>query len=332
MAVAPIIPLQLVQMGIESVRGTGVPATTILDMDAGGAALVRTPSIIRIRNSGSLATSHRSYPGNDVIQVDVAGTWTYNWAPNWFNLFLGPLATGTGASADKTWTFGSAVVSDSADNLTSATLEVGGRDTWPSEYQVKGCVGLKLELSIKAGAAWTYKASLLGQAVTPQAKTGSLTTAAGIVDVLGTTTKVYIDSASAFGTTQKVGTVLSADITIDLGAQARYTLDAARTPTRVGIVGPRKVAAKVIAEYAAQTEYTAAHAGTAQRLRIAATGPTLGSSAYACTVDIPGTYETFTIGKDGDVVTEELHLTAQYDSTPAADINASVVNASASLL
>lgn len=329
---APILPLEVVQIGMEATRGVAVPATAILDMDPGGATLVRTPSIIRIRNAGSLATSHRSYPGKDVIQVDIAGTWTYNWAPNWFNLFLGPLASGAGATADKTWAFGAGVVSDSADNLRSATLEVGGRDAWPSEYQIAGCVGLKLDLAIKHDAPWTFKASLLGTAVVPQAKTAALSQATSIVDVLGTTTKVYIDSTSAFGTTQKVGVVIGADISIDIGAQARYTIDGSRNPTRVGVVGPRKVSAKITAEYASQSEYAAAHGGTAQRVRVAATGPVLGSSAYACAVDIPGTYDTFVIGKDGNVITEEMTLTAQYDATPAADIAASVVNASAVLL
>ncbi len=330
---APITTLEIAQMGIEATRGTAVPATTIMDMDPGGATLVRTPTLIKVRNAGSLATSHRNYPGRDVIQVDFAGTWTYNWAPNWFNLFLGPLAAGTGAGADKLWAFvGGSVVSDTADNLKTATIEVGGKDTWPSEYQISGCIGLKLDLAIKAESAWTYKASLLGTKVTPQAKTGALSSAASIVDVLGTTTKVYIDSASAFGTTQKVGNVVSGDISIQLGTVARYTMDAQRNPYRVAVTGPRKISAKLVVEYDSQTQYTATHAGTAQRVRIAATGPTLGGTNYICQVDVPGVWDTFTIAKDGDVITEDMTLGAQYDATPASDLAASVTNASAALL
>lgn len=334
---APIIPLEIVQMGIEATRGTGVPATTILDMEPGGATLARNPSIIRIRQAGSLATAHRSYPGRDIIQIDITGPWTHQWAPNWFNLFLGPLATGTGAGADKVWAFtgtGNTIISDIADNLKSCTLEVGGKDTWPSEYQLKGCVGTKLTLSIKQDQVWTYKATLLVTAITPQAKTGALSPATTLVDVLGTLTKVYIDSASGFGTTQKVGDVISADITIDIGAVARYTLDGQRNPFRVAVTSPRKITAKLVAEYDAQTEYTATHAATAQRVRIKETGPVLGGSTYICQLDLPGTWDTFTIGKDGDVITEELELVGQFDAVAGtvADIGASVTTSNAALL
>jgi hypothetical protein len=335
--VAPIIPLEIVQMGMEVTRGTAVAATTVLDMDPGGATLLRNPSIIRIRQAGSLATSHRTYPGRDIIQIDMSGTWTHQWAPNWFNLFLGPLAAGTGGGADKLWAFtgtANTIISDIADNLKACTLEVGGKDTWPSEYQLKGCVGTKLALSIKQDQAWTYKATLLATAITPQAKTGALTPTATIVDVLGTLTKVYIDSASGFGTTQKVGDIVSADIVIDIGAVARYTLDGQRNPFRVAVTSPRKISAKIVAEYDGQAEYTATHAATAQRVRVKEIGPVLGGSTYICQLDLPGTWDTFTVGKDGDVITEEMELIGQYDAVAGtvADVGASVTTSNAALL
>ena len=332
---APIVPLAVVQMGMEVTRGSSVPATTVLDMDPGGANLVRTPSLIEVRQAGSLATIHRSYAGRDIIAIDISGPWTHQWAPNWFNLFLGPLAAGVNATADKIWAFTGAsntVISDIADNLKSCTLEVGGKDTWASEYQLKGCVGNKLELSFKQDGVWTYKASLLATTITPQAKTAALANSAALVDVLGTTTKVYIDSASAFGTTQKVGDVLSGNVIIDIGAVARYTLDGQRNPYRVAVTGARKISASLVVEYDAQTEYTATHAATAQRVRIKSQGAALGSSFYICQLDIPGVYETFTIAKDGDVITEQLTLKAQYDATPAADFGASVTTSNAALL
>lgn len=328
---APISALQTAQVGLESTRGTLVAASSILDMDSAGIEINRDPNMIRIRNSGSLASSHRSYPGRDTVEITVSGTWSYDWAPWWFNLFLGPLAAGTGAGANKTWTFGSTVVSDVADNLKSASFEIGGVDTWPGEYKIAGCVGQKLSLSIKQDAPWTYSATLIGQTVTVASKTGSLARVSGIKDVLGTGTKAYFDTASSFGTTARVGTVISADIDISLGTSARYTLDATRNAYRMAVTGPRDIKAKIVTEYAAQTDYTAAHAGTAQRLRIEGVGDTLGTGTYKCTIDIPGTWEGPTFGDDSGVITQELNLAAQYDTTPAADINAAVVNASATL-
>lgn len=328
---APIHVLDLAQVGIEANRGVLVAATRILDMDPGGAMLKRDPSIIRIRNAGSLATSHRSYPGRDIVAVEVSGPWTYNWAPWWFNHFLGPLAAGVGVGADKIWAFTSTEISDTGDNLKASSWELSGRDTRPGEYKVAGVMGQKLSLSIRQDQPWTYKATLIGQALTVAAKTAALSNVASIVDVLGTLTKVYIDTTLAFGTTQRVGALVSADIDIEVGTDPRHTLDGQRNPFRIAVVGARKISAKVVVEYDAQTEYTAAHAGTAKRVRVRATGPTLGASTYNCQIDLPGTWESHEWGDDDGVVTEQLTLTGQYDATPAADVAASVTNDSAAL-
>jgi hypothetical protein len=329
---APIHVLDIAQVGIEATRGTLVPATSILDNDPGGVIVKRDPNIIRIRSAGSLATSHRSYPGRDHVEIDVSGTWTYNWAPWWFNLFLGPLATGTGAGADKLWTFGSAVVSDIADNLKAASFEVSGRDTRPGEYKIAGCVGVSLALSIKQDRAWTYKAKLLGTVLTIAAKTGALTPVSSIMDVLGTTTKVYLNgTGSAFGATPLAGTVISADIEVKIGTNERFTLDAQRNPYRVAVTEARDISAKIEMEYDAQTTYSAVHAATPQRLRIEAVGPTLGGSTYKCNLDIPGAFDSLEFGDDAGVVTQVLALGAQYDATPVADINGAVTNGAAAL-
>lgn len=328
---APLSALAIAQVGLESTRGTAVAATSILDMDPFGASMSRNPNLIRIRKAGSLATAHRTELGRDEIGVDVNGQLTYQWLPWWFNLALGALATGTGAGANKTWTFDSSIVSDSADTLKSATFELGGKDTWPSEYQIAGCVLQKLSISIKPDAPWMYSASLLGKAITAQSKTNSLSVVDGLKSILGTTTKAYFDTSSAFGTTQRTGTVLSADIDIELGVERRYTLDGARTAYRIGVTGPRKISAKIVTEYAAQGDFTSTHAATAQRVQLVATGATLGTGNYAATISLPGVYTAHTLGEDNGVITQELTLEGQYDSTPGADITAVVVNDSASL-
>jgi hypothetical protein len=401
---AGIHVLDVCQVGLETTRVSGlIDATSILDHEPGGVLLKRNPNIIRVRGAAGLATSRRSYPGRDQIEIEVSGTWSYNWAPWWFNLFLGPLATGTAATgaitsssvnsptiitttaphnlvdgasttitghtgstpsingthvatvtggstftipvnvstggtggtftkADTTWAFGSSVVSDIADNLKSASVEVGGKDSWPNEYKIAGCIGNSLSLSMKQDAAWTYKATFIGTVLSIAAKTAGKTALASMVDVLGTTTKVYLNgTGSAFGVTQMAGTVISADVDIKIGSAGRYTMDAQRNPYRVGVTGPRAISAKIVMEYDAQTAYTAVHAGTAQRLRIESVGPALGSSFYKCNLDLPGTWESHDFGDDDGVVTQELTLGAQYDATPVADINGLIVNAVAVL-
>lgn len=328
---AGIHVLDITQVGIEATRGTLVPATKVFDFEPGGAMLKRSPSLIRVRNAGSLATAHRSYVGRDVLEIECTGTWTYDWAPWWFNHFLGPLATGTGAGSDKVWAFTSTQIVDISDNLKSSSWEVGGKDTRPGEYKIAGVMGKTLSLSIKQDQAWTYKATMIGQALTVASKTGSLTPVSGIVDVLGTTTKMFIDTSSAFGTTQRTAAVVSADIDITVGTAARYTLDANRAAVRMAVTSNRSISAKIVAEYDAQGEYTATHAATAKRVRILSTGPTLGGSTYICQIDLPGVWDSWESGDEDGVVTEQLSLVGQYDATPASDIAASVTNASGTL-
>lgn len=328
---AGIHVLDIAQVGVEATRGTLVPATKVLDFEPGGAMVKRSPSLIRVRNAGSLATAHRSYVGRDVVEIECSGTWSYDWAPWWFNMFLGPLTAGTGAGADKVWAFTSTQIVDTSDNLKSTSWEVGGKDTRPGEYKIAGVMGKSLSLSIKQDQAWTFKASMIGQVVTVASKTGALTPITGIVDVLGTTTKLFIDTSSAFGTTQRTAAVLSADIDITVGTAPRYTLDSNRAAVRMAVVGNRSISAKIVAEYDAQTEYTATHAATAKRVRLSSTGPSLGGSNYVCQIDLPGVWESWEVGDDDGVVTEQLTLAGQYDTTPASDIAASVTNASATL-
>lgn len=328
--VAPITVLRTVQVALETTRGTLVAATKVLDFTE--ATLKRDPNNQHIRAGGSLATSHRIIPGREDVELTIKGRWTYQWAPWWLNLFLGPLASGTGATADKTWTFGSAVVSDTSDNLKSASFEVGGGDTWPSEFKIAGCVGRKLSLHMEIDGAWTYEATLLGTTVTKATKTGALTKVSGLLDVLGQNTKVYLNSTgSAFGTTQKTGVMQSCDIDIEIGSVLRYALDGTRSPIRTPIVHPRNITGKFVAEWDTITDYDATMGQTAERLRIEAVGAVLGSSNWKSNFDVPCTFDSLDFGDDDGVVTEEVAFTAQYDSTPAADINAIVVNDSASL-
>ena len=330
---APIIPLEVIQVGLEGTRGTTTVATRILDFTPGGATLTRDLNEMRVRQAGSMATSHRSYPGRDHIAVDIAATCTFDWLPWWFNLFLGPLSTPTGGPGYVYAFVGSnTVVSDISDIVKTCSMEATGLDTWPATsgaFLLNGVMGDKLTIDIKQNLPWTQKASLVGKSITMGAKTAGKAVLASPVDILGTLTKVYLDTTSnAFGTTQKAGDVISATIEIDLGQSERFTLDSQRNPYRVGLTGPRKVSAKVVVEWDALTEYTAAQAGTAQRLRLVASGPTAN---YAANIDIAGTWDSLVLSQDGGAITEELTLTGQYDSTPASDIAASVTNVSAAL-
>jgi hypothetical protein len=329
---APIIPLQVVQQGVETTRGTAVAATAALDFEPGSATLQIETEQLFVRRAGSLATAHRAYAVRQTGSVRLRQPVTYQWLPTWLNLFLGPRTSGTGAGADKTWTFDSTVVSDSADNLRSLTLEVGGRDTWPGEFRLAGCMGKRLTLDIVQNAVWMADVELIGGTLTQAAKTAAINPLSGLVDILGATTKVYVNSAaSAFGTTQRAGIVVSGQVTIEVGTDRRWTLDSSVTPSRLGVFGPRVVSAQLVVEFDAIGDFTALQAASAQRVRIESVGPTLGSSAYKATLDLPGVWEALEFGEDNGVVTATLRLHGMYDTGPAADIAAVVVNDRAAL-
>lgn len=323
----PIIPLQVVQQGVETTRGTAVAATSALDFEPGSAALSFETEVLRVRRAGSLASAHRAYVTRKAASVELRNLpLTYQWLPTWFNVFLGPLATGSGAGADKTWTFDSTVISDAADNLKSLTLEVGGRDTWPQEYKLAGCVGQRFEISIEQNEVWRGTASLLGTTLSEAAKTAAINPLSGLVDVLGATTKVYVDTSSAFGTTQRVGTVLSGSVSIELAVDRIWTLDASTAPRRVALLGPRQISARLVVDWSATTDYTGFQAATAQRVRIESVGPTLGASAYKATLDVGGVWTEYALADSGGLFVTELSLAGLYDSSIGADIKAVVVN------
>lgn len=327
---APIIALAVVQAGPETTRGTAVSATSIVDFTPGSATLVRDPSLIRIRQSGSLTTSHRSYVGKDVFSVNLKGPVSYDRLPGLLSSVLGT-ATVSG-SGTAVWTFGTATISDTADTLKSWTIEAGGKDgNWPAEFQLKGCVANTLTISGKQDDNWQYDIGFLGTTWGTATKTAGLSQAT-LIDVLGQNTKVYVDSTSAFGTTQKVGNVLSFEVTVAPEVTARYTLDGQRNPYRLAVTGPRTVTAKLVVEWDSITDYNSVHAATAQRVRIVSTGGAIGASNYKAQLDIAGTWDTLSWGEDNGVITEELTLTGQADSSIGGlEIGASVTNTGATL-
>jgi len=322
MTAAPDTVLEVVQAAIEDTAGTAVAATHVVDhtapadLDFGG-------KVIRIRNSGSRATSHRSYLVQKDVKLGLSFPATFDRLPWWLNFFLAPVTSGTGATAPYTWAF--TTISDTTDNLASGTFEVGGRDTWPDESQVAGCRGLSLEIDMKLGDVWRCKAELIGKTHTPQAKTSALTAAASLVDILTDLTKVYIDPTT-IGSTQMTGRVISANVKMALGMAQRHTMDGAVTPYRVGFVGNREVTAKIVAEFDSDDQYDAWDAQTLQKVRLAATGPSLGGSNYGANLDLYGTWEAVKLGDDGGVRTMELDLTGEYDSTAGSDIEATILN------
>lgn len=322
----PVTPLTIVQAGVETTPGTAVAATRIIDMEPGQATLDESAEPIIVRRAGSLASGHAAYPGPREVKISFKKLpWSYTDAPWWLNLFTTPQTTGTGAGADKTYTN---IPSDTADDHKRVTLEIGARDTWPEEYRIAGCTGKKLTLTIDGTDFWRADIDLIGLVLTAQAKTAALS-ARSVTHVPSPGTVISVDSTT-FGAGPLTGRVVSAEITIEDGAEARRTVDGntldVLAATKTVIVAPRKVGAKVIAEFSSAAEHTAFLAASIQKVRIKKTGAVLGSSNWSEQIDINGVWRSFARADSSGLVVAEMELAALYDATLAADFKAVTVN------
>lgn len=322
---APTTNLQVLQRGKETTPGTLVAATHRVPFEPGSLNFGPVIDRIRRRYSGSGATSHGSSSGLTHVTVGWDERGTYDYLAVLLETFIGS-AVITGAGADKIWSF---LPSDSApDGLKRHSLEIGGRDTWPSEEKIAGCVGASLEITWNKTDDWMLAVEMQGVRNTQGAKTAALTLPATLVPILGRTTRVFIDPTT-FGSTS-YGRALSGVIRIENTVSERFGTDGNDYPNRI-VVLQRNVTASLIAEYDAVTLRDAWRNGTLQKLRIEAPGPALGASTYRTAFDIPGTWETSEIGDDDGIVTLSHDLTAEYNAAAAGDIGASVTSSLAAV-
>lgn len=320
-----IYDLEVVQMGVQTSRdGTAVPATHVVDFTTAELKINRHTQ--RTHRSGSLATAHRVDPTIADYELTIKTVGTYDRIACMLPMFIAPQITASStvsAGSAYGWAF---TPSDTSDNLKAATFQVGGVDTWPTEFILAGCVGKSLEIDIKADALWDCTWTFVPQTLASGTKTGSLTAPATLVDIVGYTTKVYIDTTTIH-TTQITGRVLTAKIKIDLGTTGRYYLGASGGQAgNVLQTGHRNVTLDMTQEWQATTEYTAWNNGTERKISIDAVGPALGTATYEARFDFYGLWESWQLGNDGGAITEQISAAAIYDTTATTDVSASITN------
>jgi hypothetical protein len=327
MADAPIKALQVVQRGVQASIGTGVAATHRVNINPGTAELDHNIEKIRRRFSGSLATSHQgTQSGPETYGVLWEERLTYDGIVAILQSLLAPTTAGTGAGADKVWAF---TPSDNADNVKRHTLELGGKDTWPSEFQLVDCIVKSLEITFAKNQPWMGRVEYRGKTLTEQAKTAALSMPTTLVEILGKTTSIAIDPTTIGNSVQ--GQLVSGSLKIEAGVEERMNMDGTAGPSRVSITGERTVTGLFVVEYNAALLRTAWKNSTYEKCRIKSTGPTLGGSTYLAQLDVYGTIDAAPIRWDGNVATLELSVTAEYDNSVAADIVASITNSLAAI-
>lgn len=322
----PMLPLKIVQAGYETAPGTVIAATRVIDMEPGQATLKFDQELITVERAGSLSSAAFAYAGGYQPTIEFKGLpVSYTDLPWFANFFTTPITTGTGASTDKNYLN---TPSDTADVGKRATFEVGGRDTWTTEFKVAGCAGKSFGLKWDRKGLWRMDATFLGMGITKASKTGALT-ARTVKHIVGAGTKTYID-ASTLGSTVITARLISGEFDVTEDMSPQYTLDGtaadAYAPGSIALTGNRKVTCKLKLLFTAATEWDAFRAATIQKVRIKQAGPVLGVSFWSAQLDVVGVWETYSFDDEGGALTATIGLKALYDSTLAADWALSTFN------
>src|SRR5574343_23568 len=321
----PLAPKTLFGLrgALEVTRGTDLTPTRILyPTDVKPKRGVSSIVISPLRNS--FRPNRAIYPGLDVSTLSLEGPAIYDELAFWFALAVKGGATGTGASADKTWAL---TPSNTADDLKSATLQwgvPGSATLWKLNYLMAS----SLTLTYKKDQAVAYAVDL----VTPKApvEIGAFTgspTEFSLPAVLGTTTAVYIDSATIGSTADP--NVVESEWKLDNSLVVTNALNATATGIEVARPNPVSWELSLTRLFQTNAERAAYYAKTERKIRIVSTGPTLGGSNYKLQLDTWGVIDTVEEADVDGVGAEKIKLIPLEDT--AKDFEISLVNSLAAI-
>jgi hypothetical protein len=312
---------------LETTRGTALNPTRILEQTD----FSHTPSVATIRpeeRRGSYFGFYRASAGREQHSLTFSGNLTYNQAAWLGNLYIKGVTTGTGAGADKSYAF---TPSSATDDLKSATLE-WGYDTALSAtqpgFRLPYAVGDQLQITFDKASAdgVTFSADMHSpKAVTQISAFGGTPTAIASTAVSPVQVQVAIDTATIGTTVDNYVTV--ADWTLTNNWTDLDTLNATTAAQDTFRVSARAWQLAVTRYKINDTELDAYNAKTIRKVRITATGPTLGSSTYKITLDLYGVWTGYTNASVDGLAMETLTLEPVYDSTATTDFSMTVVTA-----
>jgi len=314
---------------LESTRGSALTPTRIVYFEE--ASHEQDVQTIRPTELGGYEAHKTAAAGVETNTLELSGRMSYTDLIWYGNTFVAPLASGTGASADKTWLFTPSITTD---NIKTATFELGYSDTIATAPGVRlpYCLGNTLNLHYEKNddGAVTFSASFfIGAAATDiTAFTGSLSDRT-VVPMSSNNTIVYVD-ATTIGTTADTNFV-SADFTLDLGPVAFLALDGTTAANAIYRPNPRTWQCTLVRRYADANERTIYKSKAERKVRIRTTGAALGGSNFRTTLDLYGVYTGRTQNNIDGIITEELTLENIYDSSAAKSFSLEVVNDIASI-
>lgn len=328
-------PFLAMRAGLEATRGTNVAPTRGIDFTEGDHD-EDIDFIYPEQLRQSLYAHYNADTGSEVNALNVGGNVGFNALPWWLNLHIDAQASGTGAGADKTWTFKGATT----DLLKSATVQFGYSDsigaTRPA-VELGYCLGETLTLKwdkTPGQSGVTFESRLL----TPEGVTqisaftgvGTYTAEAGGL-VKANATAVTVDTTTIGTTTDN--DFLSLEWTLQSMSPEGllHTLNNSANAQDLFRVEPWMWTATMRRYYRNDTEWDARRAGTMRKLRLTTLGPTLGAGNYKVQLDLYGKWSARKLATSGGFGIEELTMQPVYDTTFSGDHQVIVVNDQATI-
>jgi len=315
----------------EATRGTDLtPTRLIYAEEFSTAQTLRTvrPEELRASYEGWFSAS----PGVETNIFNMSGRLTFNQAVLFGNLFFGPVLTGVGGAADKTYTF---PISNVLDNVKTWTVQLG--DAQAISASVPGtklnyCMGSTLNYHWEKNddGAVLFNLEFLAASTAAQLTTftGALSDLVHIAASSAGTT-VYLDAAT-IGTTPDTN-VKSVDFTLDLQPTPYYGLNGSQAATAVYRPNHRAWTATIVRSYINDTEWDVYVSKAERKVRIRTLGPALGGANYKIDLDLYGVYTDRTWSESDGVIEETLTLEPFYDTGISGSMAHVVVSSEATV-
>jgi hypothetical protein len=238
--------------------------------------------------------------------------------------------TGTGAGADKSWTFVSAMAA--ANNPESYSVDVGDDvQNWRVQYgMVKS-----FKLSAARGDVTGLDMEWFGQRAIKGAKATPADNSAVKIPGDLWTIKFAATQAGLTGAAIQTNFLLDWTLDVDTGLIWRDYMDG-------NLYGSQHVETDIAGKLALTVESTALAVSefydkwltqTLDFIRLKATGPVLGSTNYSCQIDLPVLFSKVSPigGEDEGINLYKIEANLAYDPTSAASIQGILVNSLAAL-
>lgn len=306
--------LKIAQIGKESTFGTSVAATAKL---MGLTALGATPQVT-VKQSrymqGDFAPAHTARITDSRAAAQLAGDFTFEEMPIFLTASVKGGVTGTGATADKTWTFPFPLTASPAVDLRTLEVYDGSQ-----EYELTSSFIESFTLSGSAAndGLVQFTTNWLGQKITKSTLTGSLPNRSVETLAVGSMALKIDDFGGTIATTNLAATLIDFNFQYNTGIHFKKFADGSVNPSAIGY-GVPSATLSITAEFNASaiTELDKYLAGTGRLVELSGTGSVVGSGVKTLKLqtagDITGVSELWG-DRDGNTTIQFTH-TMRYDA------------------